>query len=155
MATDFIAPSGAPSRPAAASCDAADLSVNHGVYDIDGVALVDEDTIVMCKLPAMHIPVDVIMSCSDLDAGTALVLELDLENGDTDISLIAGSTIGQAGGVARLALHAPRMIDPVETDRDVRVRVSTAPGTGATTGTIAVTMLSRPAGRDDARITPT
>lgn len=148
MATDFVANAGKDSRPAAEAASAATLTVNHGVYSLTA-ALVDEDTIVMCKLPAGHVPVDYMLSCSDLDAGTGIVLELDLENGDTDVSLIAGSTVGQAGGVARCALHAPRVIAPTNADRDVRVRVSTAPATGATSGTIAVTMLSRPAGRDD------
>jgi hypothetical protein len=152
MATDYIAPSGADSRPAQASAEACCPSINSGVFSLSA-ALVVNDTIVMCKLPARHVPVDLILSASDLDTNVspAIVLNVELEDGETDVALLSGSTIGQGGGLARLALHAPRIIAPSDEDRDVRVKVATGPGTGAATGTLALTLFSRPAGRDDAR----
>lgn len=114
-------------------------------------ALVLNDTIDMVKLPAGHVPVDLILDTDDLDTGgaPAIVLHVGLRKADgtTDDpdAFIASSTVGQAGGMARLSAVAGLRIAAADEDRNVYITVATAPATGATTGKIGVTLLSRPA----------
>lgn len=114
-------------------------------------ALAINDTIDMVKLPAGHVPVDLILDTDDLDSGgsPAIVLHVGLRkadgtNDDAD-AFIASSTVGQAGGVARMAAVAALRVTKSDSDRNVYITVATGPATGATSGKIGVTLISRPA----------
>ncbi|MGE4072719.1 MAG: hypothetical protein AB7E72_16240 [Lysobacterales bacterium] len=113
-------------------------------------ALALNDTIDMVKLPAGHVPVDLILDTDDLDSGVAAIVlhaglrKADGTNDDPD-AFIASSTVAQAGGVARLSAVAGLRIAAADVDRNVYITVATAPGTGATSGKIGVTLISRPA----------
>lgn len=114
-------------------------------------ALVINDTIDFAKIPAGHVPVDVILDSDDLDAGgaPAVVLQVGLRTADgtTDDpdAFIKDSTVGQAGGVARANVATAFRIGSHTDDRNVYLTVSTAPATSATSGKIGVTVLYRPA----------
>lgn len=114
-------------------------------------ALVINDTIDFAKIPAGHVPVDVILDSDDLDTGgaPAVVLQVGLRTADgtTDDpdAFIKDSTVGQAGGVARANVATAFRIGSHTADRNVYLTVSTAPATGATSGKIGVTVLYRPA----------
>ncbi len=141
-------------RQALNTCSAGEVLALAGVYSL-AAALVVSDTIDMCVLPAGMVPEDLILSVDDLDShGTpAIVLDVgiyDSVGSTTDAdAFIASSTVAQAGGVARLSAVAGRKIAPVDYDRLVRITVSTAPATGATTGQIRCTLLARAKGYDD------
>jgi len=103
-------------------------------------ALAAGDVIKMVKVPKGARVVDVQLSTTDLDTHGTPTIALDVgDDGDTD-RFIAGSTIGQAGGVARLNSHAGHMYTYTEDDT-IDVAVGTGPATGATTGTIRCTAL--------------
>lgn len=125
-----------------------------GVFDLTA-ALVVNDTIDMCKLPATLVLDDLIVSCDDLDTGgsPALVFDVGLYDsvGATSLqtAFITGATIGQAGGVARLSNASGRKIAPVDYDRYIRIKVTTAPATGATSGVIKLTAVTRNQSFDD------
>lgn len=119
-------------------------------------ALEDNDVIYFGDLPAGHVPVDVIVDADELDTGVdAIVLEAGLLNaGKTAVdttasggaSWIGGSTLGQAAGIARATgVAITRVAVDNVNDRAYGVQVTTAPGTGATTGKIGFTLLYRAA----------
>lgn len=114
-------------------------------------ALALNDTIDFAKIPAGHIPVDVILDSDDVDTGgaPAAVFQVGLRaaDGTTDDpdAFIKDSTVGQAGGVARANVVTAFRIGSHTADRNVYLTVSTAPATGATSGKIGVTVLYRPA----------
>lgn len=113
--------------------------VHEGEYDVTvaGAELgADGDTIDLCVLPAGHVPVDFLLAADDLDGATALVLDVGLRNADgagTDDpdAFIDGSTVGQAGGIARAGVVAFADIAPADVDRFVYVTAVTAAGTDA------------------------
>lgn len=111
-------------------------------------ALALNDTIVMCKLPADHLPVDFILDTDDLDSGATPSITLNAGVTGSLSCFLAGSTIGQAGGVVRADKTAGFRLTPSSVDREVIITVAAAPATGATTGTIGITMLTRPSYRD-------
>lgn len=116
-------------------------------------ALALNDTIDFAKVPAGHIPVDVILDSDDVDTGgsPAVVFQVGLRaaDGTTDDpdAFIKNSNVGQAGGVASTNVVTAFRITPHTADRNVYLTVSTAPATGATSGKIGVTVLYRPAYR--------
>ncbi len=152
MATAYT--SDASTRPASTVDSAGGLCVNRAVYAV-AAALVLNDTIRMCKLPADHVPVDLLLSSTDLDTdgSPALVYDVGIEDtvGATDDAdaFIDGSTVGQAGGIARMAAIAAMTLAPVAYDRYVSVLAQAAPATGAASGEIIVTLLSRHKDWDD------
>lgn len=117
-------------------------------YDILA-ALVINDTIDFVKIPVGYVPVDVTLDSDDLDTGTAVVLSVGLRKADgtTDAPacFIVGSTVGQAGGVARAAVKEGFRLAAATVERNVYVTVTTAPTTSATSGKIGVTVSYRPA----------
>lgn len=154
MASTLYASAAKASRPAVTSSSSG-LSVNEGRYTLLA-ALVINDLIQLCKLPANHVPVDFVLDSDDLDSdgSPAIVIDVGIKDSvgaTSDIdALIDGSTVAQAGGVARMDAIAARRIAPVNYDRIVEVKVITAPATGvASAVSIAGTLLTRPAGRDD------
>lgn len=119
-------------------------------------ALEVNDLIEMIELPPGHVIVDCTLDVSDLDTGTPAIL-LDVGTmagtvGDTTIgnrtltaNLISASNVGQAGGIARMAVAGSTRIAPSDDRRSVGVKVGTGPGTGATTGNVTLTLYYRPA----------
>ncbi len=154
MATAYTADAAEDRRPAITVTGVGQATVNHGEYEI-AAALVINDTIDLCKLPAGHIPVEFVFACDDLDTNgaPAIVLNIgiyDSVGATTDADLfIAASTVAQAGGFARMDNIAALDLAPADNDRIVRVTVATAPATGATSGTLHANLISRPAGLDD------
>lgn len=119
-------------------------------------ALEADDIIEMLELPPGYVPVDVILDTDDLDTGTpGITLDvgiLDGAVGDTKVAnrtngaeFLAASTVGQAGGIARAAVKGFTRLAPSDSRRSIGVTVKAGPGTGATTGTVSLTVLYRPA----------
>lgn len=141
-------------RPAAIARGAGELSHNYGEY-VTLTGLVTTDTIRMCKLPARHVAVDLILTTDDQDTNgsPAVVIDVGIEDtvGATDDpnALISASTVGQAGGVARMNVNAGVKIAPVDYDRYVTITPTTSATTGVVGATITAALLSRPAGQDD------
>lgn len=131
---------------------AAEVHVSEGKYDL-AAALIDDNVVKLCKIPPGCIPIDCRLEMDDLDTGTpALVGSLMLmEPGAAaplaNSELIKDSTLGQAGGVARMDLlvSAVRAVveASVDNERFVVFHVTTAPGTGATSGRIKASVLFR------------
>lgn len=119
-------------------------------------ALEVNDLIEMIELPPGHSIVDCILDVTDLDTGVAAIT-LDVGTmagtvGSTTIAertltanLIAASTVGQAGGIARMSVMGATRIAPSDSRRSIGVKVAAGPGTGATSGSVTLTVLYRPA----------
>lgn len=105
-------------------------------------ALLANDIIELGVLPAHNSVTDAILVCDDLDTGGTAALAFDVgimsgEVGDKDSvrtcgnEIFAASNIGQAGGVARTTLASAFTIAPVDKDRSVGVKITTAAATQA------------------------
>ena len=104
-------------------------------YEV-ATALVINDVIQFFKLPRFAKPLDALLACDDLDTGSAITLTLRITDGTTTKNFFSASTVGQAGGVARMDLLAA--LDDWETDNDdyrFEVLVAAAPSGGGT-GTV-------------------
>ena len=131
---------------------AGEVHAAEGKYDLSA-ALVLDNIIKLHRIPPGAIAIDCRLEMDDLDTGTpALVGSLALmEEGGADIlansQLIKDSTLGQAGGVARMDhLDTARraiLEKAVEKPRFVVFKLTTAPGTGATSGRIKSSVLYR------------
>ncbi len=118
-------------------------------------ALAAGDIIEMLPIPAGYVPVDFILDSSDLDTGgtPAITLDVGLLSKDYNFNdststmgaeFIAGSTVAQNGGIARMSVAGATKIAPTTNDRAVGIKCAVAPATGATTGTIRLTAMVRP-----------
>jgi hypothetical protein len=130
---------------------AGEVHVSEGKYDL-AAALVVDDIVKLCKIPASCIPIDCRLEMDDIDSGTGLVGSLALmETGGSDIiadsELIKANVLGQAAGVARMDnLDTDRravLEVAVEKQRFLVYKVTTAPGTGLTAGRIKGSILFR------------
>lgn len=142
-------------HPAITAAGAQDLVAVTETYTV-AAALELNDVIEMMELPPGHVPVDCILDVTDLDTGSP-TLTLDVGTmagtvGDTTLAnrtltanMIAASTAGQAGGVARMAVMGSTRLAPSDNRRSIGVKVSAAPATGATSGSITLTVFYRPA----------
>lgn len=111
------------------------------------------DILALMPLPADHVPVDAILDSDDTDTGTSEQISLGILNaGMTDLSTatadgggiwIDGSTVPQAGGIARPTTKFISRVKPAATTRYVGVKLK-VPGS-ATAGTVGVTLLYRAA----------
>lgn len=120
-------------------------------------ALALNDVIYAGDLPADHVPVDFMLDADDLDTNgaPAIILAVGIINAtDNGLSTdaadggavwLAGSTIGQAGGLARPTTNVITRVTPTSGSRRVGVHVSTGPATGATTGKVGLTLTYRAA----------
>ena len=154
MAITFLtAPQAQDVNPPASIHSAGEVHVSEGKYDL-AAALVDDNVVKLCRVPPGCIPIDCRLEMDDLDDGAALVGSLMLmEEGGaaplTNSELIKDSTLGQAGGVARMdALDTNRravLEKAVDKNRFVVFHVTTPPGTGATSGRIKASVLYRAA----------
>lgn len=133
---------------------AGDLVQN--VYELDfaaaplkGVALPANDIIDCGIIPAFSTVTDVILVSDDLDSGTTLAFDVGVITGtpgDTTgvrtcgAEFFAASTLGQAGGVARMSLKGGFRVAPVGYDRSIGIKITTAATGLATTGKLAVVL---------------
>ena len=145
MASTFQSDAVTGARPSIDCAEAGEVKAVRGTYDL-AAALVVNDVIELVKIPQGHVIVDAIVDCDDLDSdgSPAIVMDFGEVGGDVD-ALIAASTVGQAGGLARMDQKTgPRLIAS-SAEMTLGAKVTTAPATGATTGTIGLTVLYRPA----------
>lgn len=101
--------------------------------------VVNTNVLSLCVLPADCVPVGYVLNSGDLDSNGAPAITLNLgilNDAETAIatSLLAASTIGQAGGIAlhtasRTTYDAVSAITSTDKDRMVGVIVGTNPAT--------------------------
>lgn len=138
MATTYTSNYAAPGYFAAGHGCGNDLKFATGSYALTG-ALVVNDVIQMVKVPAGATVLDVLLVAGDLDTGGSPALTLHVGYGGDPDYWVVSSTVGQAGGLARAsAATAVPLTFTAEDTIDVLVAV--APATGATTGTIYLTV---------------
>jgi hypothetical protein len=107
-------------------------------------ALALNDVLQGPKLQAGSTIVDVSLVTTDLDTGGSPAITLDVGTGDSPQYFIAASTIGQAGGLARASAATAQPLTLAKDDT-VDVVVHAAPATGATTGTVTLSVFFLPA----------
>lgn len=119
----------------------ANLGVNSvtGTYTLTA-ALALNDVIQMVKIPSGATVLDTILSCNDLDTGGAPTITLSVGDGGSTARYLSASTIGQTGGLAHTATHGGHGY-AYTADDTIDVLVAAAPATGATTGTVALTVI--------------
>lgn len=100
-------------------------------------ALVDEDLIRLCKIPAGAVITDFRLFVPDLDTNVSPAIALNVGDETDPNRYVAGSTVGQAVGTIGFADFIPAAVGFEYTADDyLVVEVETAPATGAATGTI-------------------
>lgn len=117
----------------------------------------DEDVIEFGHLPEDHVPVDFVLDSADIDTNVTPTIVLDaglLNAGKTAISTdaddggaawLTGSTIGQAGGMARPTVRALWLTVPkATTKRMLGAQIKTVAATPAA-GVVAMTIMYRAA----------
>ena len=121
------------------------------VYSVRGkvdlaAALALNDVIELVKLPAGCVPVDFTSDIDDLDSNATPTLAMSIGfTAGTVAEFRAAGALGQSAGLVRMdSVLAPR-VAPTEADRAVGMKVTTAPATGATSGTIGFTLFYRAA----------
>lgn len=108
-------------------------------------ALALNDVIEMVKVPKGAKILNMHLASDDLDTGSAAII-LAVGDGTTVDRFIKGSTVAQAGGVARLgdgvtaALMSGAFGYTYTVDDTIDVKVTTAPATGTTAGDIVLTV---------------
>lgn len=138
MATTYSSTAVASTVPAR-SPSSAGLTAVKATYALTG-ALVVNDVIQMVKVPLGAVIYGVVLSVPDLDSAGSPAVILAVGDGSDDDRFITGSTVGQAGGVAMLNAASGHGYT-YTADDTVDVKVTTAPGTSATTGTITLTVV--------------
>lgn len=138
MATTYTSNYAASTYFAAGHGAGNDVKFATGSYALTA-ALVVDDIIQMVKVPAGATVFDILMKVPDLDTGGSPAITLDVGYGGDDDYWVAASTAGQAGGLVRAtaATAAPLTFTSEDT---IDIHVDTAPATGATTGTIYLTV---------------
>ncbi len=106
-------------------------------------ALALNDVLQSPQIQAGSTVVDVMVVVSDLDTGGSPAITLDVGYGDDPDYFIAASTVGQAGGVARASAITAQPLTLAKNDT-IDVLVKAAPATGATTGTITLSVFLLP-----------
>lgn len=149
MATAFVGNAAQTGVSAITTTSAGQITANYGVYEL-ATALIINDTIAMCKLPANHKLVTAYLDSDDLDTdGTpTIVMDVGIIDGDVD-SIIDGTTIGQTGGRIEMNVATQALAAAATSETIMGIKVITAPETGTATGTLALTLLSRPIGQYD------
>lgn len=118
-------------------------TADNGGGGAGGTGFVVNDVVQMIKVQSGERVLDVILSVDDLDSSTGI--ELGVGDGGDDDRYITASTIGQAGGLARMARHVGHGY-AYTADDTIDIKVTTAAtGTAATTGTLRLTALIAPA----------
>lgn len=110
-----------------------------GTYALSA-ALALNDVIQMVTVPAGATILNVILATTDLDTNGTPTIALTVGDGSDADRFITASTVGQAGGVANLNASTGAGYKYSATDT-VDVTVATGPATGATSGTVSLTVL--------------
>lgn len=118
----------------------------------------------LLKLPAEHRVVDAVLVAGDLDSGSGVVLDVGIVDTVQDPSdttsadcIFDGSTVGQAGGVARASLASCFNIAARNYDRTVQLLVQVGAG-GAQSADVELLLWVSPKqanGYDAAVVMPT
>lgn len=111
-------------------------------YDL-ATALALNDVIRSPELPAGATVFEVLVVATDLDTNGTPAITLDVGYGGDVDYFIDGSTVGQAGGVASASAATAKPLVLAEKDT-IDILVSTAPATGATSGSVSMTVLFLP-----------
>jgi len=148
---------GSDAGPAVASAQAGQVTVQRGEYDLIGAQTEDATIQVrVVKLPAGHVPIDLVLDNDDLDSGTSGAVDIGLEdtiqldnNGDADdsTSLLLFATaidVQTAANRQNVMSFAAARLTPRNYDRFVVVTMETVSGTGLV-GAIGLTLTSKPA----------
>jgi hypothetical protein len=106
------------------------------VYDDFDEAPQAGDIVHMVKIPAGATLLDVLLDMSDMDAGTDMALSVGYTGALT--AFISSSTIGQAGGIARLSV--PGGTQKVFVTEDTIQVEFTVAGSTTTTGTMKLSV---------------
>ncbi len=102
-------------------------------------ALALNDAIQMFKLPAGAVVHEVILASDDVDTNASPTVKYDVGDGSLANRFIAATTIGQAGGVARMDQKGGVGFK-CTADTMIQVTVNTAPATGTASGAITLTV---------------
>ena len=147
MAT-FYSDSALDSGLGAFACEAGEVKAIRGVITLPAT-LGATDVVHMVKLPAEHVPVDLILEADDLDTNGTPTIVMDVGitsdsvgSTEDDDAFIAASTLAQGGGMARMDQVTGPRIAAVANERLVGITVDTAAATAAA-GDVAVTLLYR------------
>jgi hypothetical protein len=114
-----------------------DITAVYASHSVGTGELELDDVIQMVKIPSGATILDVTLSSTDVDSGTAVVFAVG--DGSDDNRFISGSTIGQAGGVARLDQFAG-LNYTYTADDTIDINVTTAAGT-AVAGTLELNVV--------------
>lgn len=124
------------------------------VGDFTTVAgLTTNDVIEMVILPAGYVPIEIKLSAQDLDTGAALTLDCGVFSGQAGLAdaartcgneALAGSNVGQAGGVVFENKAAILQLAPTDQDRGIGLKIAVAAAGLIVGANIRMTMLARP-----------
>jgi hypothetical protein len=121
-----------------------DITAVFETYSLSA-ALALNDVIQMVKIPAGATVLDLTIACDDLDSNGTPTIVLDVGDGDDTDRFIDGSTIGQAGGSAKLGAGVATgnaAFNYTYTTADtIDVLVQAGPATGATSGQITMSVI--------------
>jgi hypothetical protein len=115
------------------------VNIVKGTYTLTA-ALALNDVIQMVKVPKGAILHSVVLASDDLDTGGSPAIVLDLGDGSDTDRLIDGSTIAQGGGIVVGPNVKTGAGYAYTADDTIDVLVQVAPATGATSGTITLTV---------------
>lgn len=117
-------------KPAVSAASAGDVKVTVGSAAVD-TSLAAGDLILLCKLPAYHIPVDFILESTDLDSdGTQTaavsvgILNADEDDLVADTLFIETDTVVQDGGIKRADELDGMGLAQAATDRWIAAKVT-------------------------------
>ena len=141
--TDYIAREADPKvNPPITSCSAGEVRAMQGEITLDS-ALASGDTVRLGLVPEGHVPVDAVIDTDSLDSGSGIVLDVGDIDGNGN-ELIAGSTVGQGGGLARMDEKGATRLSPASGKAmNVGATVTTGPGSGQTPATVTMTVYYR------------
>jgi len=108
-----------------------------GSYDI-AATLLTADVIHMVKIPAGATVLDVLLDAGDMDSATSLTLSVGYTGALN--AFIDGSTVGRAGGIARLSVVGGTQKN-FAADDTIQVSAKAGAGGADTSGTIKLTVL--------------
>jgi hypothetical protein len=114
-----------------------DITAVYESYTLASATL--NDTYTMCKIPAGATILDVVLSSDDVDTNGTPTVKYDVGDSGSATRFISATTIGQAGGVARMDQKGGHL-KAYTADDTVIVKINTAAATFAA-GTIRVGVL--------------
>lgn len=105
-------------------------------------ALVVNDIIQMVKVQTGFTVLEVVLASADVDTHSTPTIVMTVgDDGDTDRYITTSvGTIGQGGGVCRLNNQVGHCYT-YTADNTIDIKVTTAPATGATSGTISLSVI--------------